>query len=263
MLSRIPDIFSYDTESIYGVTRHIDQVETEHHPTLRKMAFDWLSENGVHENTTVLCDVRKEEMTRPISSIKASNCQENKTSRKGPAKDTRASDERIQINDREIRIVTELNELLSARTNMINERDVAELTAIAGHSLSHLIPFLLVDIVTTEFSLSPDFTDEEIHDVATTVLESWSDDLHVRQKIMLDAIVEYRTPAPPKCTEQKSTSTTQKAPESELILIYRQQLTIAALQGLCANPAYCVSFEELPGMATLLANSIINQQGEA
>ncbi|POZ14084.1 exodeoxyribonuclease VIII [Lelliottia aquatilis] len=167
------------------------------------------------------------------------------------------------LNDREIKIATELNELLSARTDMINEKDVAELTVIAGHPLSHLIPLVLVDIVTTEFSLSPDFTDEEIHDVATTVLESWSDDLHVRQKIMLDAIVEYRTPAPPKCTEQKSTSTAQKAPELELTLIYRQQLTIAALQGLCANPAYCVSFEELPGMATLLANSIINQQGEA
>ncbi|WP_371972788.1 exodeoxyribonuclease VIII [Lelliottia nimipressuralis] len=167
------------------------------------------------------------------------------------------------LNDREIKIATELNELLSARTDMINEKDVAELTAIAGHPLSHLIPLVLVDIVTTEFSLSPDFTDEEIHDVATTVLESWSDDLHVRQKIMLDAIVEYRTPAPPKCTEQKTTSTAQKAPESEFTLIYRQQLTIAALQGLCANPAYCVSFEELPGMATLLANSIINQQGES
>ena len=43
-------------------------------------------------------------------------------------------------------------------------------------------------------------------------------------------------------------------------MTYLQQLTIAALQGLCSNPAYCNQYEELPVMAAGLARSVINHQ---
>lgn len=44
-------------------------------------------------------------------------------------------------------------------------------------------------------------------------------------------------------------------------LTYRQQLTIAALQGMCANPAYRGDFDDLPSMATMLADGVLNQEG--
>ncbi|MCK6880634.1 exodeoxyribonuclease VIII [Enterobacter cloacae] len=47
---------------------------------------------------------------------------------------------------------------------------------------------------------------------------------------------------------------------STFALPYHQQLTAAALQGLCANPAYCNQYDDLPGMAVWLASSVISQQ---
>lgn len=142
--------------------------------------------------------------------------------------------------------------------------------ACTGQRVSDVIPLLLADITTTEFCLSPEFSDEEIHDVATTMLDSWSDDISVRQKIALDAIVEYRRPEPPKQVVLDPTSVMAKpkaepmaAPETNVqqsSVTYLQQLTIAALQGLCSNPAYCNQYEELPAMAAGLALSVINQQ---
>lgn len=41
---------------------------------------------------------------------------------------------------------------------------------------------------------------------------------------------------------------------------YLQQLTIAALQGLCANPAHCTRYDDLPYMADWLARGIIRIQ---
>ncbi|KJX41458.1 exodeoxyribonuclease VIII, partial [Enterobacter hormaechei subsp. steigerwaltii] len=114
----------------------------------------------------------------------------------------------------------------------------------------------------------------EIHDVATTLLDSWSDDISVRQKIALDAIVEYRRPELPKpvvldppIVTAKPQQTSEQQPEAnsqQTSLSYQQQLTIAALQGLCANPAYCNQYDDLPIMATELARSvesIIQQEG--
>lgn len=142
--------------------------------------------------------------------------------------------------------------------------------ACAGKLVSDVIPLLMADITTTEFCLSPEFSDEEIHDVATTMLDSWSDDISVRQKIALDAIVEYRRPAPPKSVVLDPPAVTAKpiaAPEPAAVtnaplspVTYLQQLTIAALQGLCSNPAYCNQYEELPAMAAGLARSVVIHQ---
>ena len=138
-----------------------------------------------------------------------------------------------------------------------------------GHLIPDVLPLLIDDITTTEFSLHPDFSVEEIHDVATTILDSWSDDVCVRQKIALDAIVEYRKPVPLKAavTEEckkenlSPTETVQKDESVNLApstLTYHQQLTIAALQGMCANPAYRGDFDDLPFMAVELAAGVIN-----
>ncbi|MDK9585454.1 exonuclease family protein [Lelliottia wanjuensis] len=171
------------------------------------------------------------------------------------------------LSEREFEIVTELNELLSARTNVIGQDDIDGLVSNSGHSISQLIPLLLVDIATTEFCLSPDLSADEIHSAATTILESWSDSADVRQKVALDDVVEYRKPAPPKSSAPVTTIRTSNDAEPEQLsapapttLTYQQQLTIAALQGLCANPAYCTTSDEIPEMACLMAQAIITEE---
>ncbi len=171
---------------------------------------------------------------------------------------------------REIEIAHALNELISGRTNIGDQDDIENLITTTGKDIEHIFPLLIADITSTEFCLSPEFSDEEVHDVATTILEQWSDDISVRQKIALDAIVEYRRPAPPKSVVLDPPAVTAK-PDAEpepvaetnaplSSITYQQQLTIAALQGLCSNPAYCNQYEELPAMAAGLARSVINHQ---
>lgn len=174
------------------------------------------------------------------------------------------------LNDREIQIAHALNELVSGRTNIVDKDEIEYLITTTGKDIVHLFPLLIADITTTEFCLSPDFSDEEVQDVATTILEKWSDDISVRQKVALDSIVEYRRPEPPKSVVLDPPAVTAKqknepepAPEKNAPLssvTYLQQLTIAALQGLCSNPAYCNQYEELPAMAAGLARSVINHQ---
>ncbi|MBW4191536.1 exodeoxyribonuclease VIII [Enterobacter bugandensis] len=173
-------------------------------------------------------------------------------------------------NDRDFAILHALNDLISGRTNIMGKEEAEGVVACTGKLVSDVIPLLMDDITTTEFCLSPEFSDEEIHDVATTMLDSWSDDISVRQKIALDAIVEYRRPAPPKSVVLDPPAVTanpiaepEPAPETNEQLssvTYLQQLTIAALQGLCSNPAFCNQYEELPVMAAGLARGVINHQ---
>ena len=181
-----------------------------------------------------------------------------------------APDNREFPDPREIAIAHALNDLISGRTDILGKEEAEGVVACTGQLVSDVIPLLMADITTTEFCLSPEFSDWEIHDVATTMLDSWSDDISVRQKIALDAIVEYRRPAPPKSVVLDPPAVTAKPDaEPELVaetnaplslITYQQQLTIAALQGLCSNPAYCNQYEELPAMAAGLARSVINHQ---
>lgn len=172
------------------------------------------------------------------------------------------------LNDRDIEIAHALNELVSGRTNIVDKDDIEYLITTTGKDIEHLFPLLIADITTTEFCLSPGFSDEEVQDVATTILKKWSDDLSVRQKVALDAIVEYRRPEPPKsvvldppAVTAKPRKASEQQPEvngQQPPLSYLQQLIIAALQGLCSNPAYCNQYDELPGMAVGLARSVEN-----
>lgn len=182
-------------------------------------------------------------------------------------------DDRLPVCDREIEIAHALNGLLSGHTNIVDKADAEHLITCTGHHVELVFPLLITDITTTEFCLSPDFSDEEVQDVATTILDSWSDDAAVRQKTALDAIVEYRRPEPPKpvvidppvvTVRPKIEPEPTPAPTNEQsTLTYRQQLTIAALQGMCANPACCGAFDELPFTAMEMAARIINAESDS
>lgn len=168
------------------------------------------------------------------------------------------------MTDREIEIAYALNDLLSGRTDIIHNDDAEYLITCTGHHIEDLFPLLIADIITTELCLSPDFSNEDIRDIAYEVIVQWSDDVSVRQKIALDTIVEYRRPEPPKAATAKPETPPEPAviePVNDVTtLTYRQQLTIAALQGLCANPAYVWARHDLPEIAIAMVDGVISQQ---
>ncbi|WFV30238.1 hypothetical protein [Citrobacter braakii] len=157
---------------------------------------------------------------------------------------------------------------MSGHTNIVSKEEIESIVSSAGHLICYVFPHLVSDITATEYFLSPNFTDDEIHDVATTILESWSDSEHIRQKVAMDAIVEYRKPIPPK-----KQSSPEPEPEPEIItsdlpipaieaaaLTWRQQLIIAALRGITSNPAYSGMHEDIPFMAVALADGVISAE---
>lgn len=213
-----------------------------------------------------VCPARAAELNRELDAAFA-----NSTSNEGEKTEvTEQEDDRPLLDDREIEIAHALNDLLSGRTGIMGKEEAEGVVACTGHIIADILPLLIIDIATTEFCLSSNFSDEEVHDVATTILDGWSDDAAVRQKIALDAIVEYRRPEPPKPVVMDPPMVTVKpnkepetvsAPKPEpMALTYRQQLTLAALQGMCANPAYRGDFDELPHMAAALAAGVISAE---
>lgn len=217
-----------------------------------------------------VCPSRAAELDRELDAAFA-----NRASNEGEKTEvTEQEDDRPLLDNHEIEIAHALNDLLSGRTDIMGKEEAEGVVACTGHIIADVLPLLIIDIATTEFCLSPNFNDEEIHDVATTILDGWSDDAALRQKIALDAIVEYRRPEPPKAVVLNPpviTTKPKKEPEpvqanesaflmSEPALTYRQQLTLAALQGMCANPAYRGDFDELPHMAAALAAGVISAE---
>lgn len=221
-----------------------------------------------------VCPSRAAELDRELDAAFA-----NSASNEGEKTEvTEQEDDQPLLDDHEIEIAHALNDLLCGRTDIMGKEEAEGVVACTGHMIADVLPLLIIDIATTEFCLSPNFSNEEVHDVATTILDGWSDDAASRQKIALDAIVEYRRPEPPKpivmppavtAKQKKEPELTVSAPGSNFTngepittLSYRQQLTLAALQGMCANPAYRGNFDELPHMAAALAAGVISAEAE-
>ena len=236
---------------------------------------DGAKSDGVTEQTLqdenlppAVCPARAAELDRELDAAFA-----NSASNEGEKTEvTEQEDYRQLLDAHEIEIAHALNDLLSGRTDIMGKEEAEGVVTCTGYIIADILPLLIIDIATTEFCLSPNFSDEEVHDVATTILDSWSDDAAVRQKIALDAIVEYRRPEPPKpvvmdppvvTVKPKKDPETVFAPKpAPIALTYRQQLTLAALQGMCANPAYRGDFDELPHMAAALAAGVISAEAE-
>lgn len=165
--------------------------------------------------------------------------------------------------EREIEIAYALNELMSGRSRELSLEEAEGDVLRTGYTVSHLIALLIDDISATEFCLSPDLEIDEIQMVAACILGKWSDDVSERQKIALDAIVEYRRPTPQEEAHELPVSESVidvTSGKSFTATIYQRQLTCAALQGLCANPAYCNQYEDLPTMAAWLASTTMALQ---
>lgn len=174
-------------------------------------------------------------------------------------------DSRPAISDREIAIAFALNDLLSGRTNIMSREEAESVVSCTGHLIPDITPVIIADIIETEEYLSPEFSDTEIHDVATTILDSWSDDENVRQKIALDAIDDYRRDdSEPENGQSVLTELPAKVETvNQITLAYKQQLTVAAIQGLCANPASFGCLDEIPSIVDDIVNGILRNQEEA
>lgn len=172
---------------------------------------------------------------------------------------------RPELIDREIEIVHVLNDLLSGRTNIMDLDDVNGVMSCISHPVPDVLPLLLDDLVVTEYFLSPEFSDDEIHSMATDILDAWSDDLNVRRKVALDGIVEYRKPIPQKSSTPAIIPQPGNDAKPEQLsapsLTYQQQLTIAALQGLCGNPAYARAPSDIAEEVVGLVREIIDEEG--
>ncbi|OAT17916.1 hypothetical protein M977_03922 [Buttiauxella gaviniae ATCC 51604] len=185
-----------------------------------------------------------------------------------PTQEVGPEDARVLMNDREIEICHPINALLSGYTNVMGKDEAEGVVICTGHLIAEISLLLLADIIATEDLLSPGFSDEEIHHVATSILDAWSDNEAKRQIVALDAITELRTELPAPAVIEKPVIKVKPRPEPEEIhaqavhattsagLTYRQQLTIAAVQGFCANPACFGVFDEIAEMAVLVASSI-------
>lgn len=113
-----------------------------------------------------------------------------------PSNEVEKTENRPAMSEREIEIAYALNDLMSGRTRELSIEEAEGDVLRTGHPVAHLIDLMITDIADTEFCLSPDFEIDEIQMVAACILDQWSDDHSERQKIALDAIVEYRRPEP-------------------------------------------------------------------
>lgn len=177
------------------------------------------------------------------------------------------------LTEREEAIKGLVEKTLAGKTNCFSEEEAEELISKTGHDSSHLTMMIMTDIFALENGEAPEIIDDyDIEYLAWSALEEWSDNPETRLDYLTRVLEEYRqegakeAPAavvlpPPEVNAKPEEQRPASVPApSTCALTYHQQLTAAALQGLCANPAYCNQYDDLPGMAVWLASSVISQQ---
>jgi exodeoxyribonuclease VIII len=177
------------------------------------------------------------------------------------------------LTEREAAIKALVEKTLAGKTNCFSEEEAEELVSNTGHDSSHLTTMIMTDIFALENGETPEIIDDyDVEYLAWSALEEWSDNPETRLDYLTRVLEEYRQegaqkapaavvlPLPDANAKPEEQRPTCGAAPSTCALTYHQQLTAAALQGLCSNPAYCNQYDDLPGMAVWLASSVISQQ---
>ncbi|HKN05491.1 MAG TPA: hypothetical protein VJY31_16310 [Buttiauxella sp.] len=261
-----PTLEKFSDRLLGNAIRSVDFNEDKGIVAYRRAVLDYLGVNGNEEE-----DGESEHHTSATANALVTDSPEdgqlveNAAGIGEPTLEVDQEDTRVLMNDREIEISHAINALLSGCTDVMGNDEAAGVVTFTGHPIPEVFPSLVADIAATEFCLSPDFSDEEIHHVATSILDAWSDNEAKRQIVALDAITELRTEIPAPAVIEIPAIKVKPRREPEDIhaqtvhtttspdLTYRQQLTIAAIQGLCANPACFGIFDEIAEMAITLA----------
>lgn len=183
------------------------------------------------------------------------------------------NDDQPVLSAREEAIKALVEYTLAGRTAYFNEEEAELLISNTGHDSSHIAMMIMTDIFALENGETPEIIDgDEVEYLVWNALEEWSDNPETRFDYLTRILEQSRQEG----TEEAPVAVVLPPPEIEAkpeeqrpisvpapstcALTYHQQLTAAALQGLCANPAYCNQYDDLPGMAVWLASSVISQQ---
>lgn len=178
----------------------------------------------------------------------------------GPDKATPAP-----VSDREIEICIAINDVLSGAGDIMSAEDTEELLAAAGHKIADMVGMLTGDFIVVEPLHSPSLSDSEIYNLTLDALEKWTDDAEGRRSQISADIADWREfeakikrdrlAEPVEEFEALSVDDEEPAP-----LNYHQLLTIAAVQGLCANSAHATTFDDIAFKACTVASTVLRIQ---
>lgn len=264
-----PTLENFSDRLLGNAIRSVDFNEDKGIVSYRRAILDYLGVNGDAEEE----DENEQSSQNTADVLVTDSSEDDKLAENAagdgePTQEVGSEDTRVLMSDREIEISHAINALLSGCTDVMGKEEAEGVVICTGHLIPEVFPLLLADIAATEFCLSPDFSDEEIYNVATSVLDAWSDNEAKRQIVALDAITEWRTTLPAPAVIEKPVIRVKPRPEPETTtapdFIRYQQLTTAAIQGLCANPAYATrDAEDIAYQAHEVACEAIRNEGMA
>lgn len=169
------------------------------------------------------------------------------------------------LNEREQRIKDLVEEVLAGKTDCFDEEEATTLLEATSHDLNHLSFMIMTDVYALENGENSGIIcDYDVQYLAWCAVEEWTDNPETRLDYLMKSLRDYREIDPAKHAKTEPLTPVVATEPLDLKTIetattFRQQLTVAALQGLCANPAYRGDFDDLPAMAAMLADGVIKQ----
>ena len=183
-----------------------------------------------------------------------------------------------QRHQREIEIDQQIRSALNGASTVLSQAEAADLIKNTGVDEARFIDRVSFDLFFIEQEREITVTDDEIHHLTCDALENWLDVPAARVKMLCEKLEAYREcvasetnteEAPitqpeavkldPPAVSVKPQAESQKEPCEEIPLgDFEQRLVASALQGLCANPAWCTSYDEIPSMARWLARAAVS-----
>ncbi|WP_368750266.1 RecE family exodeoxyribonuclease [Klebsiella aerogenes] len=307
-LRGIPDIFEYDTATIFDVSRAIKWNSEAPTIELRAQARDWLEANGRYENGEL-----------PAGYAEWKDKQHDDTTSEPLHEEINTTDS-DDISPRELDIKVQIVTALYGNTTIMDADEASELLGLLGIEQDAFIEALSFDLYHIEQEGADPVTDDEIHHLTCDALHNWIKVPARRVRMLEERLAIYRQddttvldddelraqtdkklaagrgevvegvsdPEAPNWVHEDLAKTasnevekTEVLPPAVVIdppvitarprkpqepeqpaatLTYEQQLTIAALQGLCANPVHAMIGDEIPAMAALMARSVVRHQ---
>lgn len=171
------------------------------------------------------------------------------------------------LNEREQKIKDLVEEVLAGKSDCFDQDEAKILLERTGHELKHLASMIMTDVYAMENGENPGvICDYDIQYLAWCAVEEWTDNPETRLDYLTKSLRDYREiDAAKQSKTAPSTPVIDTEPlnlkTAEAATTYRQQLILAALQGMCANPAYRGDFDDLPSMATMLADGVLSRDG--
>lgn len=169
-----------------------------------------------------------------------------------------AGPDRPAMTQREIDICCLINDTLSGGTNIVSASEASEQLEKLGLRKCDFVPALITDLRSIEQRNGDELADNEIPDLVVDALDGWRGNADERQEFLMEAVTNWRNTLA-TYDELAQGGAINFAPALPLAqpldTCRRWQLTIAALQGLCSNPAFALSTNDIPRIAASIGRS--------